>query len=200
MDTVHHDGWMRDVLEVGKALTGELLPVSKGRYLRLSDRRSRHRLPIRLALAQAFDEGGTGRLARLRRRKEDFLQHRVALKLGIAEILREARFIEVHDVFAAAGRGADEDHSSKDGRPVQRDLLRDHAAERITKNVAVFESEPVQERQGVPGHSGDCGRHLAGGPAETGAFEQNDLAPECTSVGDRRIPVVERSSEVLKTQ
>jgi hypothetical protein len=61
----------------------------KDRYLRLSDRRTRHRLPIRLALAQAFDEGGTGRLARLRRRKEDLLQHRVALKLGIAGILRE---------------------------------------------------------------------------------------------------------------
>jgi len=112
------------------------------------------------------------------------------LKLGIAEIPREARFIEAHDVLAAPGRRADEDHSPKDGGPVLRHLLRDHAAERETENVAGFESEAVQERQRMLRHSGDRVGHIAGGPSETRAFKQNDVAPGCKSVGDRRIPIV----------
>jgi hypothetical protein len=40
MDAVHHQGRMLDALEVCEALTGEFLPVSKGRQLGLGNRRS----------------------------------------------------------------------------------------------------------------------------------------------------------------
>ena len=59
-------------------------------------------------------------------------------------------------------------------------------------------TKPVQERKRMLRHAGDRVRHLACGPPETCAFEQNDLSSRCQRVGDRGIPVIERSGEVLK--
>jgi len=120
---------MQDALEVREALTGKLLPVSKGCHLGLGDRRPRHRLTIIDALAEPLDEGRTCLMARFGRRKEDLLQDCVSFKVGIAEILREVGLIEVHDVFSTSGRRADEDHAPKNGGAILCHLLRNHAAE-----------------------------------------------------------------------
>src|SRR5262245_45274446 len=104
---------MLNVAEVCKALPGKFLPVAEGSQLRLSHRRSRDRLVIAFALAQPFDEICASLLARFRRCKEDPLQDGESLKLGIAEISREAWFIEVHDVFATSGCRANENHPAK---------------------------------------------------------------------------------------
>jgi len=175
-------------------------PVPEGRQLRLSNGGPRHRLPILFAEDEPFDERRTRRLARFRRCKENLLQDRVSLKLGISEMFGEARLIEVHDVLAASRRRAHEDYSAKDRGTIQRHLLRDHAAEREAENVDGREAKPVQKGQGMLCHASDRIRHLARRSSETCAFEQYDLAVARKRVSDRGIPVIERTGEVLKEQ
>jgi hypothetical protein len=52
-------------------------------------------------------------LACLRRRKENLLQYFVALKRGVAEVLCEARLVEMPNIFAAARGRTSEDHLTK---------------------------------------------------------------------------------------
>ena len=119
---------MQDALEVREALTGKLLPVSKGCHLGLGDRRSRYRLTVIGALAEPLDEGRTCLLARFRRRTKDLLQDCVSVEVGIAEIPSEAGLMEVHDVLSPSGCGANKDHAPENRGAVLRHLLRDHAA------------------------------------------------------------------------
>ena len=59
------------------------------------------------------------------------------------------------------------------------------------KNIAGFETKPVQKSQCMLCHAVDRVRHLASRTPDACAFEQNDLSPRCKSVGDRWIPVIE---------
>ncbi|MDB4963644.1 MAG: Lysophospholipase [Myxococcales bacterium] len=60
----------------------------------------------------------------------------VSAKERIAEVLRDLGLVEVHDVLSAARGGPDEDHATKDRRPLLRHDLRDHAAERVAQHIA----------------------------------------------------------------
>src|SRR6266513_175600 len=111
-------------------------------------------------------------MARARRREEDFLEHSIAGVPRILEVLCEARFLEVHDVLSAAGSRADEDHPPKDRRTVRRDLLRDHAAEGETEDVALRQTEPVEKSHDVRSHSGYCLKHLAARAPDARSVEE----------------------------
>ena len=50
------------------------------------------------------------------------------------------------------------------------------------------------------GHSRDRLRNVAGGTAHAGVVEQNDLPSGGELIGHGRIPVVERSGEVLQEE
>ena len=95
---------MRDALEVRKALTGKFLPVSKGRYLGLGNRRPRDGLPIPRALGQPFDKGRTSLLARFGRSKEDLLQDCVSLEVGPPRYLARLGFSRC--IMSSPPRGA----------------------------------------------------------------------------------------------
>ena len=77
--------------------------------------------------------------------RKDLWEDGIAPILRILEVLGETRFLEVHDVLAAARRRADEDHAMKDRRTVLRDLLGDHAAEGETEDLALRQIEPVEK-------------------------------------------------------
>src|SRR5438093_199438 len=77
--------------------------------------------------------------------EEDLLQDGIATILRILDVLREARFLEMHDVLAAARSRAHEDHTMNDRRSVLGHLLRDHTSERETENVAGFYSKSVKK-------------------------------------------------------
>jgi hypothetical protein len=83
-------------------------------------------------------------------------------------------------------------------RAVLRHLLRDHAAERESEDVAGGYLECVQKGEGMTRHPGNRVGHLTRRPSHARAVEQNDFSPGGKRIGDRRVPIVERSREVLK--
>jgi hypothetical protein len=107
---------------------------------------------------------------------------------------------QMHDVLAAPWRGADEDDPTEDRCAILSHLLRDHAAQRVAKDIACFEAKCVEERQSVRGHAGDGLGDLAARTADAGALEQDDFPSLCKRIGDGGIPVVERSCKVLQAQ
>src|SRR4029434_5810538 len=117
---------MSDCFQIRKAVARESFPLAEGSELRRGDLRSGGWVEIVGALSQPCDERLSGSLARFRGREEDPRQASVSTQMRILEELREARLLEVHDVFAASRRRADEDHPAKHRRPILRDLLRDH--------------------------------------------------------------------------
>src|SRR5439155_7154081 len=158
------------------------------------------RVVVVLSLHQSRDEGLARRLARARRREEDFLEHGIAGVPRILEVFGEARFFEVHDVLAAARSRADEDHPTNDRRTVLRHVLGDHAAERETEDVAPVEVEAVEKGHDVRRHSGHRLRHLSARTPDARVVEENDLPSRGERITHRRIPVVERSGEVLQAE
>jgi hypothetical protein len=59
---------------------------------------------------QVSHERSAGGLTRRSWRKEDLLQHGVSLEGGVTEVPGQTRFLDVHDVIAASGRGPNENH------------------------------------------------------------------------------------------
>jgi Tol biopolymer transport system component len=78
-----------------------------------------------------------------------------------------------------------------------RGLLRDHPAQRESKHITRRHADPVEKRKDVRRHCVDCAGHRAGRAADAGIVEQDDFSSGCERIGDRWIPVVERSHEVL---
>src|SRR5690242_3860585 len=109
MEALHDQCGVTHASQVGEALASEALPLAEGGYLRLGHVRPGGRVAVVLSLHQSRDERLPSRLARGRRREEDFLEDGVAAIPRILEVLCEARFLEVHDVLAAARSRADED-------------------------------------------------------------------------------------------
>jgi hypothetical protein len=94
--------------------------------------------------------------------RRNLLQHGISLERGITEVPGQTRFVQVHDVFAAARRGANENHPAEDRGAVPRHLLRDHSAQGESKHVAVAQSQAVKEIEPMRRHPRDCVRHRAG--------------------------------------
>jgi hypothetical protein len=68
----------------------------------------------------------------------------------------------VHDVVAAARGGAHENHPAEDRRSIAHHLLRDHAAERESDDVATVDPDRVQKIQRVRRHLGYGAGNAAG--------------------------------------
>jgi hypothetical protein len=100
--------------------------------------------------------------------------------------------------FAAGGSRADQEQLSDHRGLLERDLLSDHPAQGETQHVYLGEAERLQERQCVPGHTGDGVGDLAGRAAYPRALEQDDLTTLGDGIGHCRIPVVQGAGEVLQ--
>jgi hypothetical protein len=106
----------------------------------------------------------------------------------------------MHDVFAASGRGPNEDYPPKDRRPVLHHLKRDHPAEGVPDDVARLYSKSVKKGHRVFRHSGDRLRDVAGGTPHASVVEQDDLPSGGERISHRWIPVVESPGEVLQAE
>src|ERR1700692_359130 len=75
-----------------------------------------------------------------------------------------------------ARRGSDQDELVNKLRTVERDLLRDHSADRETEKIYLRQSETIDERFRVLRHACKGRRHFAGRTRDTRIIEDDDLA------------------------
>src|SRR5580658_4119886 len=92
------------------------------------------------------------------------------------------------------------DQRAEDRRALEDHLLRNHPSERKSEDIADTQPQRIQEGQGMRRHASYRLRHRAAGSTDAGVLEQDYFSFRRQWVGDRRIPIVERSGEVLQTQ
>jgi len=112
----------------------------------------------------------------------------------------QIRLVAMHDIVATPRRSPHQDHPPEYRWTLQRHLLYHHATQREAEHVAGRQPEAIQERQGMYRHTSDRIGHRPARPTNAGAIEQNHFSSDCKGVGDRWIPIVHRSCEVLKAQ
>src|SRR5918998_1101402 len=88
----------------------------------------------------AFPRAKRRRLTRLTRSEEELHQYLQSLEVWILENLLELRLLQVHDVLAAFGGRADQEHLPDEGRTVERDLLCHHTAKGKTQQIHLRET------------------------------------------------------------
>src|SRR6185295_13819004 len=69
-----------------------------------------------------------------------------------------------------------------------------------TEDVALRQTEPVEKRHDVRGHSGYRLRHCAGRAPDSRVIEEDDLPSGRERIAHGGIPVVERPREVLQAE
>ena len=200
VDTVHDERGMPDGPEFGESLALEPFPLAECRYLSARDLRTRDWIEVVFALRDPSDECLTRGLTRGRRCEEDLFQDIVPSVRWILDALRQARFLEMHNVFAASRRRSYQDYPPKDRRSVLHHLQCDHPTEGVPDDVARLYSKFVQKGHRVFRHSGDRLRDVAGGTPHASVVEQDDLPSGGERISHRGIPVVERPGEVLQAE
>ena len=93
--------------------------------------------------------------------------------------------------------GSDQDEFANELWTVERDLLRDHSADRETEKIHLRQSETIDERFRILRHACKGRRDFAGRTRDTRIIEDDDLTLLGKPVQNCRIPVVEISGEVL---
>ncbi len=125
----------------------------------------------------ALQEGSASPLTLLRISKEDFQPQVLGWVVGRAKDCRRLR----GDVPLAISRvkitrgGPDQDELANQVRTVERDLLRDHSADRETQKIDLRQSETIDERFRVLRHACKGRWHVAGRTCDTRIIEGDDL-------------------------
>src|SRR5438132_9049623 len=135
------------------------------------------------------------RLTLLRISEEDFEPQVLGWVVGGAKDRRRLwgdMTLAISCVVIARG-GTNQNQLTNQFRTVERDLLRDHSADREAEKIDLRQSETVNERFRVLRHTCESRRHFAGRTGNTRIIEDNDLALLGNSVQNRGIPVVEVS-------
>jgi hypothetical protein len=99
--------------------------------------------------------------------------------------------------LAAARPGPQQHEAPHEIGGLERDLLRDKAADRKAEHVDLLESQRLDESHRVGAHVGERRRHLAGAAGDAGIVEQNNFPVFCEAVSHRRIPMIHRAGIVL---
>src|SRR5258708_2129016 len=159
-DAAYDEAWLGYFAQLGESLACEGFPGSKGGHLSFCNLWARNGVPILLTLRESCNESLTCRLARPAGCEEKFHQPLRSREIGIEDFF-QVRTVHVHDVLAAFWAGADEHHLAYKRRSRERDLLRDHATQRETKQIHACEAERVEEGKRMRRHSLDRLRHLA---------------------------------------
>jgi hypothetical protein len=79
-------------------------------------------------------------------------------------------------------------------------MLSDYAAERESENITRLDLECFEEGEDMFSHSSHCCRYFAGGASHTRILEENDIVVRSQRIRHVRIPIVERTSEVLQEE
>src|ERR1051326_5294177 len=88
MHPVHHEPWMVNGPQLGESLARETLPLAKGGDLVCGRLGTRGWIAILHSLREPSQERFSRGLARLGRREEDLLQHRVSLETRVRKVTR----------------------------------------------------------------------------------------------------------------
>src|SRR5215510_4142553 len=113
MNPVYDEGGLANGRQVGEAFACELLLIPKRHRLSWRNLRSGDGFSVLAALQQPIDEGFSRCLARCSWSEKDLLQDGVTFKAPIMQKLRQAKFLQVHDVLASSRSCSDKDHSSE---------------------------------------------------------------------------------------
>src|SRR5712692_5723849 len=138
-------------------------------------------------------------MALLRISKEDFQPQVFGWVVGRAKDCRRLRgdvALAISRVMVTRG-GPDQDELANQVRTVERDLLRDHSADRETEKIDLRQPETTDERFRILRHAWKGRGHFTGRTRDTRIVEDDDLTLFGKPVQNRRIPVVEISGEVL---
>src|SRR5882757_1174106 len=188
-----------DVFQVREALSGERAPLADGSNLGWRNLVADRGIAVLNARKVALQEGSPSRLTLLRISKEHFQPQVLGWVVGRAK--DRGRFwgdvtLPISRVMITRG-GSDQDELANQVRTVERDLLRNHSADREAKKIDLRQSETIDERFRVLRHACKGRRHFAGRTRDTRVVEDDDLTLFGKPVQNRRIPVVEISGEVL---
>src|SRR5258707_9917593 len=96
-----------------------------------------------------------------------------------------------------ARRSSDQNEPADQFRPVEGDLLRDHAPEGKAKKVDLLQPQSIDEGFCIPRHACKGGGHLTGRARDACIIEDNDFALLGEAVKDGRIPIVQIAVEVV---
>jgi len=197
--SVHDQRWLLDVLQIREALSGVRAPFADGGDLGRHNLVADRGIAVLSARKVALQEGSASRLTLLRISKEDFQPQVLRWVVGRA---KDRRRLWRDVALAISGLkitrgGPDQDELANQVRTVERDLLRDHSADRETQKIDLPQSDTIDERFRVLRHACKGRRHFAGRTRDTRIIEDDDLTLLGKPVQNRRIPVVEVSGEVL---
>ena len=102
----------------------------------------------------------------------------------------------LHSLTAARTVRHEDQPANEIGR-LQRDFLRDHAADREAEHVDLLQTQRLDEGDGVGAHLLERGRDLAGAAGDAGVVEQDHLTVASQAIRHRRVPVIHGADVVL---
>ena len=152
------------------------------------------RITVGDAELKPFDIGAPGRLALLARCKE-----RLHEQTDFVVQLIDRELVKDHS-FPAPRPGAEQDDPPDHVRVFEAELLRDHAAERKAHDVKPRQVERAAELDTVLGQCRDGRRRLAGGAADAGIIDEDQVAFWREAVRHLGIPVVQVRCEIVQQQ
>src|SRR6266446_5620794 len=135
--SAHDQRRLLDVLQIREALSWVRAPLADGSNLGWRNLVADWRIAVLSPREVTLQECSASRLARLRISKEDFQPQVFGWVVGRAKDCRRLR----GDVALAISRlmvtrgGPDQDELANQVRTIERDLLRDHSADRETEKI-----------------------------------------------------------------
>src|ERR1700738_3945969 len=101
-----------------------------------------------------------------------------------------------HSLTTTRARTHEDQLAGEIGR-LQRDFLRDHAADREAEHIHLVQAKCSAEGDRVGAHLLERGRDLAGAARDAGVVEQDHLTVASQAIRHRRVPVVHGADVVL---
>ena len=95
--------------------------------------------------------------------------------------------------LTAARTGAHEDQLADEIGRLQRDFLRDHAADREAEHIRLVQAKCSDESHRVSAHLLERRRDFAGAAGDACVVEQDHLSVASQAIRHRRVPVIHRA-------
>ena len=186
---VHDECWLLDRLQI--VVGPLLLDAPLVHRFNLGGRNLVVHLGIAPLLTKmlALQELLSRRLARLGRTEEDREPEMLGRIIGGAEDPLCYLGQRLHSLTAAR-TGAHQDQLADEIGRLQRDFLRDHAADREAEHIHLVQTKCSAEGDRVGAHLLERGRDLAGAAGDACVVEQDHLTVASQAIRHRRVPVI----------
>src|ERR1700687_4402796 len=193
---VHDEGWLLDRFQI---VVGSLLLDAP--FPHRFDLGGRHfvvhfRIAPNLTKMRALQELASRRLARRGRTEFDREPDILGRIVGGTKEPPCSLGQQLHSLSAARTCAIDDQSANEIGR-LQRDFLRDHAADREAKYVNLLQAQRLDEGDGVSAHPLERRRDLAGAAGDARVVEQDHLTVASEAIRHRRVPIIHGADVVL---